>query len=146
VRGWPTSGHEKDGNVSKTDGTRHLTTRNSGRRTSFRRSPSPRGGQNVGRGRRRDSRRASGDDELEGLLALGRRPESGEEPGAAGDRHAADEGAFRARRWPTSGEKGEGVYWGPVFISGRRGGGMSAIDPVAVSPQVSTVQSLTTRK
>jgi hypothetical protein len=98
-----------------------------------------------GSGMEARARRLS-DSELEGPPALSRRPENGERRSAAGDPQVAAEAAFFARRWPTSGEKGEGVYWGPVFISARRGGRMTRSTTVPMSPQVSTVQSVTVRE
>jgi hypothetical protein len=53
-----------------------------------------------------------GDGELEVLLALGRTRENGGGRATAGDLRAPREAAFLARRWPTSGESGEGSLLG----------------------------------
>ena len=122
VQVWPTSGHERDESGSRTDGNHHLSSRTCG--------DEPRSGAHdhlvEGGTQARDGVKVRAwrfcDGELEGLLALGRRPKNEGRRAAPGDRRVPPGADFLARRWATWGESGEGVYWGPVFIDGRRAG------------------------
>jgi hypothetical protein len=120
ARRWPASGRETDENGSRACGNHHLTARRGGRRTSSCHSRAPRGGRDPGLGQRRSSRMVFRRWKARRASSIGPEPENEARRSATGDRHAAHEGAFRARRWSTSreSEKGSllesGIYQGAL--------------------------------
>jgi hypothetical protein len=103
----PRSGHERDGNGSRTDRNHHLSAGRGGRRTSFRSSGSRRRRRKRSRNRRRRSSTAF--QKPQGGRASSIGPEARERGRMLGGRRSArrPRRRFLARRWPTSGEKGE---------------------------------------